>query len=106
MDCTEIARFSDVYEAEIAAARLRAEGFSPVLGGVDHVRADPLILQALGGIRMSVPDAEAIAARARLARLRDGAEALEDEPDPGPRRDRTLPAKVTLGAALLALLIG
>jgi hypothetical protein len=102
----EVAHFADVYEAEIAAARLRSEGFNPTLSGADHARADPLILQALGGIRLNVPDSEAVAVRARLASLRDGTEALEDEPEPGPRPDRTLPAKVMLGSALLALLIG
>lgn len=51
---------------------------------------------------------EAVAARARLEVLRSGAEALEATPEPDLRAtpDRSLPAKVTLGAALLALLAG
>jgi hypothetical protein len=106
----EIARFADVYEAEIVASRLRADGFTPTLGGAEHVRTDPLILQALGWIRLSVPDREAASAAARLAALRAGAEMIEEQPDPdsepGAVPDRALPAKVTLGVALLAFLVG
>lgn len=103
----EIARFADVYEAEIVAGRLRADGFTPTLGGAEHAKADPLILQALGWVRLSVPDQEAARATARLADLRTGAETIEaDSGSDGPVRDRTLPAKVTLGAILLAFLAG
>ncbi len=104
----EIARFADVYEAEIVASRLRADGFAPTLGGAEHAKADPLILQALGWVRLSVPDNEVAAATARLAALRAGAEAIEAdmEPEPGPAPDRALPARVTLGAALLAIILG
>ena len=104
----EIARFADVYEAEIVASRLRADGFTPTLGGAEHAKADPFILQALGWIRLSVPDGEEITARARLAALRDGVEAIavEAETGPGRVRDRTLPVKFTLGAILLAFLAG
>lgn len=104
----EIARFADVYEAEIVASRLRADGFTPTLGGAEHAKADPLILQALGWVRLSVPAAEVTAATARLAELRAGAETIEAdaELEPGVAPDRALPAKVTLGAALLAIILG
>ncbi|WP_339914290.1 hypothetical protein [uncultured Brevundimonas sp.] len=100
----EIARFADVYEAEIVASRLRADGFTPTLGGAEHAKADPLILQALGWIRLSVPDGQVVEASARLEALRHGAEAIEEssEPESGTVPDRTLPAKVTLGATVLA----
>lgn len=88
----EIARFADVYEAEIVAARLRADGFTPTLGGAEHAKADPFILQALGWVRLSVPDGEEITEEA--------------DAGPGRVRDRTLPAKFTLGAILLAFLAG
>lgn len=104
----EIARFADVYEAEIVASRLRADGFTPTLGGAEHAKADPLILQALGWVRLSVPDGEVMAATARLAALRAGTEAIDADVDvePASAPDRALPAKVTLGAALLALIVG
>lgn len=104
----EIARFADVYEAEIAAARLRADGFDATLGGAEHAKADPLILQALGWVRLSVPDEQASSAEAALDLLRSGAQAIDEDNDErgASTPDRSLPAKVTLGAALLALVLG
>ncbi len=40
----EIARFADVYEAEIVASRLRAEGYDAVLGGAEHAKVNVLVL--------------------------------------------------------------
>ena len=81
----EIARFADVYEAEIAATRLRAEGYDPVLGGAEHAKVNVLVLQALGGVNL-------------LESLRSGAERLE-EGDPVPPR----PGRKTGLAAILAI---
>lgn len=72
----EVARFADVYEAEIAAARLRSDGFDPVLGGAEHVKTNMLVLQALGGVALSLPADQAEAGRTLLDRLRGGAERL------------------------------
>ena len=49
-----------------------------------------------------------MAATARLAALRAGTEAIDADVDvePASAPDRALPAKVTLGAALLALIVG
>lgn len=104
----EIARFADVYEAEIVAARLRADGFRVVLGGAEHAKTDPLILQALGWVRLNVPDDEAVAAAARLEALRAGSDVLPEtfEQPSAETPDRTLPARVTLAAALFALIAG
>jgi hypothetical protein len=82
----EIARFADVYEAEIAAARLRADGFEPLLGGAEHVKADPLVLQALGWVRLSVPENEAFRARALLQSLRTGGQTVEPSTEVTPDR--------------------
>lgn len=108
MDQIEIARFADVFEAEIAAARLRAEGLTPSLGGIEHMRADPLLIQALGWARMTVPEHQVEAARGVLSAVRAGEEALapEAEADPADPPDRKLPARVTLIGAVLALLSG
>lgn len=74
----EIARFADVYEAEIVASRLRAGGYDAVLGGAEHAKVNVLVLQALGGVNLSVPDDQADAARALLEALRGGSERIED----------------------------
>ena len=95
----EIARFADVYEAEIAATRLRAEGYDPVLGGAEHAKVNVLVLQALGGVNLSVPDEQADAARVLLEALRSGSERIEDA-DPVSSR----PGRKTGLTAILAIL--
>ncbi len=109
MSITEIARFADVYEAEIAAARLRAEGFDPVLGGAEHAKTNTLALLALGGVGLSVPNDQATAARALLNRLRTGEEGIEDaDPDvaaPAQGGGRSLVGIVALVAVALGILL-
>lgn len=82
MSITEIARFADVYEAEIAASRLRSDGFDPVLGGAEHAKTNTLAVLALGGVNLSVPKDQADAARLLLDSLRAGIERIGDE-EPG-----------------------
>jgi len=77
--------FFDEDDAQAVVARLRADGYDPVLGGAEHVKANGLILQALGGVNLSVPNDQADAARALLEALRGGAERIEDA-DPVPSR--------------------
>lgn len=101
----EIARFADVYEAEIAASRLRADGYDPVLGGAEHVKTNPLVLQALGGVNLSVPNDQAGAARALLESLRGGAERIADaDPVTGkpPRKAGPLALLAAIGLGFLA----
>lgn len=103
---TEIARFADVYEAEIAASRLRADGFDPVLGGAEHVKTNPLVLMALGGVNMTVPGDQADAARLLLDNLRGGAERIEDaDPVADQARRDARPSTAVAVAALLGLLM-
>ena len=102
----EIARFADVYEAEIAASRLRAEGFDAVLGGAEHAKVNPLVLQALGGVNLSVPNDQAVAARSLLERLRDGAERIEDADPVSPNPVRKAGPLALLAAIGLGSLIG
>ena len=102
----EIARFADVYEAEIAATRLRAEGYDPVLGGAEHAKVNVLVLQALGGVSLSVPDEQAAAARALLEALRGGSQRIADA-DPVPSRpDRKVGLMAILALLGLGFLIG
>ncbi|WP_156459645.1 hypothetical protein [Brevundimonas sp. Root1279] len=106
---TEIARFADVYEAEIAAARLRADGFDPVLGGAEHVKANPLVLQALGGVNLSLPNDQADAGRRLLESLRSGAERIEDGDSiaaKSARGAKPLWILVAAGLGILAVLKG
>lgn len=102
----EIARFADVYEAEIAATRLRAEGYDPVLGGAEHAKVNVLVLQALGGVNLSVPDEQADAARALLEALRSGAERLREGDPVVPRPGRKAGLAAILAILGLGFLVG
>jgi hypothetical protein len=109
MTMIEIARFADVYEAEIAAARLRADGYDPVLGGAEHVKANPLVLQALGGVNLSLPKDQADAGRRLLESLRAGAERIEDADAASvrtPRVAKPLWILAAVGLGILAVLKG
>ena len=72
MSLTEIARFADLTEAQIAASCLRAEGYSVLVqnefwGGVDFMMST-----AMGGFPLWTPSGQAPAARALIADLRGG----------------------------------
>lgn len=102
----EIARFADVYEAEIAASRLRVDGYDAVLGGAEHAKVNSLVLQALGGVNLSVPNHQAAAARTLLESLRAGDERIEDA-DPVTARPGRKAGPVALLAAIgLGFLVG
>ncbi len=109
MSMIEIARFADVYEAEIAAARLRAEGYEVVLGGAEHVKANPLVLMALGGVNLSVRHDQADAARQLLDGLRAGEGRIggaEAEPAKSARGSWPLALLAAIGLGILIGLVG
>lgn len=102
----EIARFADVYEAEIAASRLRADGYEAVLGGAEHAKVNSLVLQALGGVNLSVPDDQADAARALLEARRGGAERIDDADPVSPKPARKAGLVALLTVIGLGFLVG
>lgn len=102
---TEIARFADVYEAEIAASRLRADGYDPVLGGAEHAKTNTLAVQALGGVNLSVPKGQADAARLRLDHLRAGIERIEDEEPTNVTPARRIGPVAPLAAIIVGILL-
>ena len=104
MSLTEIARFADLAEAQIAASRLRAEGV-PVLvqneywGGVDY-----LMSIAMGGFRLWAPDDQAADAKALIQGLRHALPSPEPEDDfeeAPPTREPPVAGTMRAGAALL-----
>jgi len=79
MSLREIARFTDVYEAELASAFLASHGIDVFLTERFQTTVDPLMQRALG-IRLLAPTAVSEEARALLARARTG-EFASDEGD-------------------------
>ena len=96
-----VARFPDVWEAELACSLLRSAGIDARLGEGAHAKVDPLIQQAVGWIRILAPADEADDARAILARAAAG-EFAGDDPDDQP--DRALGGSMRVAAGVGAFL--
>jgi len=64
---TEVARFSGLPEAQVAASALRASGVDAVVLDPDPVQTAWREPYGEGGVRLCVPEADAAAARALLA---------------------------------------
>lgn len=89
MSLAEIARFTDVYEADLAAAFLESHGIPVSVTERFQTTVDPLMQRALG-IRLMAPESEITHARALLAQVRAGEFASDegddvDEPEGGTR---------------------
>ena len=80
MSLREIARFADVYEAELAGAFLASHGIDVTVTERFQTTVDPLMQRALG-IRLMAPASTIEQARALLARARAGEFATEDGDD-------------------------
>lgn len=96
MSLREIARFTDVYEAELAGAFLASHGIDVTVTERFQTTVDPLMQRALG-IRLMAPASRIEEARALLARAQAGEFATDegddlDEMDPGTRAAGTVMA--------------
>jgi len=96
MSLREIARFSDVYEAELAGAFLASHGIDVTVTERFQTTVDPLMQRALG-IRLMAPASRIDEARALLARAQAGEFATDegddlDDMDLGTRAAGTLMA--------------
>ncbi|MFN3930548.1 MAG: putative signal transducing protein [Brevundimonas sp.] len=80
MSLREITRFTDVYEADLAAAFLASHGIEVSVTERYQTTVDPLMQRALG-IRLMAPASAVEAARALLARAQAGEFATEDGDD-------------------------
>jgi len=66
----EVATFLHPFEADLAQARLEAEGFVAVVADARTALPFPLHFLALGGVRVLVPAEDAPEARALLAQVK------------------------------------
>ena len=80
MALVEIARFQDVYEADLAAAFLADRGIDVDVTERFQTTVDPLMQRALG-LRLMAPSDQVEAARDLLARAARGEFAANDEDD-------------------------
>ena len=94
MDRLEVARFSTLPEAELAAALLKRHGVDARVPDRDAATSMAHMQVALGGLRVTAPDFQIVQARDLVARARrgefgdlageDSEEWRLEEPDPGP----------------------
>lgn len=102
MSLQEIARYSDVYEAELAAAFLASRGIETSLAERHLTTMDPLMQRALG-IRVMTSSSRVEEARSLLSRVRDGEFAGDDDdydPIDRPEKRGLIVAALTMMAFL------
>ena len=71
-DVLEVARFSTIPEAELAASFLQQQGVRAWLPDRDMATMNPDLLIAIGGVRVVTTTAQVVEARAIIARMRAG----------------------------------
>lgn len=76
---SQLARDFSPFEAQVLLGRLQAEGIDAHLTGVNHAQANPLMLNALGGVRLFVRDEQQSLALETMAAADQGEYALEEE---------------------------
>jgi len=86
MALREIARFVDVYEADLAAAFLESHGIRVTVTERFQTTVDPLMQRALG-IRLMAHESEIAEARDLLERVKAGEFADAEEVEPVAERD-------------------
>ena len=107
MSLTEIARFADLSEAQVAASRLRAEGVQVLVQNEYWGGADFIMTIAMGGFRLWAPDDQAADAKALIAELRTAIPATDpDDDEPVPAVSPAAGVARTGLALLMALVFG
>lgn len=101
MSLVEIARFTDVYEADLAAAFLESHGIPVSVTERHQTTIDPLMQRALG-IRIMGSASNLEAAQDLLTRVRAG-EFVEDEGEPVEESPRTRTVAVGVLLGMLAM---
>src|SRR3989344_5816703 len=101
MPQVEVARFDDVYEAELAVAFLAAHGVAAQVADRGLATIDPLLQRAVGGLRVMAEARDGPRARDLLARAKAG-EFAEADADAIPEQETA----GSTGVAVLSALAG
>ncbi len=92
-DVLEVARFSTIPEAELAASFLQQQGVRVWLPDRDMATMNPDLLIAIGGVRVVTTTAQIVEARAIIARMRAG-EFIDEADEAGDWMIEHTPGKV------------
>ena len=98
MTLVEIARFTDVYEADLAAAFLESHGIRVFVTERHQTTIDPLMQRALG-IRLLAAPSNIEEARSLLSRARAGEFATDEGDDIAPMDNGTRAAGAVMAIA-------
>jgi hypothetical protein len=98
MALVEITRFTDVYEADLAAAFLESQGIRVFVTERHQTTIDPLMQRALG-IRLLGSSSNFEEARSLLSRVRAGEFASDEGDDIAPMREGTRAAGTLMALA-------
>ena len=101
MSLHEIARFTDVYEADLAAAFLESQGIRVFVTERHQTTIDPLMQRALG-IRLLGAPSNVAEARSLLSRARAGEFATDEGDDIQPMDKGTRAAGAVMAIAAFA----
>jgi hypothetical protein len=101
MTLVEIARFTDVYEADLAAAFLESQGIRVFVTERHQTTIDPLMQRALG-IRLLGAPSNVAEARSLLSRARAGEFATDEGDDIEPMNSGTRAAGALMAIATFA----
>ncbi len=92
-DVLEVARFSTIPEAALAASFLQQQGVRSWLPDRDMATMNPDLLIAIGGVRVVTTTAQIVEARAIIARMRAG-EFIDEADESGDWMIEHTPGKV------------
>jgi hypothetical protein len=73
-DLETVATFLQLHEAQLAVLRLNSAGFAATLADEGIVGANPFLANAVGGVKVQVPEEQGARARALLAEPAAGGE--------------------------------
>lgn len=92
-DVLEVARFSTIPEAELAASFLQQQGVRAWLPDRDMATMNPDLLIAIGGVRVATTTAQIVEARRLIARMRAG-EFVDEADETGDWMNEHTPGRV------------
>ena len=104
MSAVTVRRCATLNEAHIVCGLLRSHGFEAAVEEANHAANDWFVVQALGGVRVSVPHAQLDSATQLIAEVMAASQQVSDSANPESlRKPRSRYLGVPLGAIVLVI---
>ena len=101
MSAVTVRRCATLNEAHIVCGLLRSHGFEAAVEEANHAANDWFVVQALGGVRVSVPHAQLDSATQLIAEVMAASQQVSDSANPESLRKPR--SRVPLGAIVLVI---